>query len=646
MGLLTLQNIHKEFQNKVVLDEVSLMVERGECVSLVGANGSGKSTLLKIAMGIETADLGNHYFSSGIKVGYLSQNISEQDSGKNALHHEELFQLETEIDRVLQALAEIDPEVETETYQNLMRRYEKLYTAFETIDGYTLQSKIKKILLGLGLREGALELPLERLSGGEKMRVALARILLEDPDLLILDEPTNHLDIKAIEWLEDFIKKFSGGVLIVSHDRFFLDRVTTRIAELDHGHLSIKNCNYSAYIEQKKRIKAFYLKEQTNLRKQIRDGEAKVQKLRHYKKIKQSKSSEREVEKLKEQSKKLLIEMRRTENLKKQSGPKFELKPAGHLSKDIVMAEGLTKRYGSLTVFENLTFAIHGGERIGLIGPNGCGKTTLLNIMLGKDLNYTGDVNFGKWVHYAYLGQEIEFEDYDRTAFQEIEAQNPKMEPSEIKQLLARFNFYGDEVEKPIGILSGGECARLELAKIMLQNPHCLILDEPTNHLDLESREAIENAIIGFKGTVIAVSHDRFYLNQCVSRIISLENGRLVSVNGNYDAYCNVVSANSPQLEKREKSGVNKMPSNSKEDEAKETALKKKLSEIEGSIRETEAKIHELGTVTDEMDLEYYQAYGDLVMKLDELYNDYVETEGLMKAQKSDIIREVDILAL
>ncbi|GAU77253.1 ribosomal protection-like ABC-F family protein [Fusibacter sp. 3D3] len=622
MGLLTLQSIGKAYQNKIVLDEVSLMVESGECVSLVGANGSGKSTLLKIAMGIETPDFGQHYFSSGIKVGYLSQNSDEQENGKNALHHEALFQIETQMSEVFKKLeSDLDPKA----YAECMRRYEKLYEKFEAIDGYNLQSKIKKILMGLGLRAGALELPIERLSGGEKMRVALARILLDEPDLLILDEPTNHLDIKAIEWLEEFIKKFSGGVLIVSHDRYFLDRVTTRIAELNHGHLTVKKCNYTSYIDQKTRITSFYLKEHSNLKKQIRDGEEKVQKLRKYKKIKQSKSSEKEVEKLKTRSQKLLVEMRKNENLAQKSKPKLSFKPAGHMSKDIVLVEHLTKQFEDYCIFKNISFKIHGGERIGLIGPNGCGKTTLLNIILGNDAHFKGHVNFGKWVNYAYLGQEINFEDESRSVFEEFETCFTKLEEKDIKKHLALFNFYGDEVYKAIEVLSGGEKARVELAKIMLYQPHCLILDEPTNHLDLESREAIENAILSFKGTVIAVSHDRFYLNQCVTRILELKNGEMMSFNGNYDQYCraHIVQPNSVSSKSLVKNEI------SKENQLNEAQIQKVLDQqkkdrVENEILALEDKISKLNSSeNNSTDLDFYQMYGNLVVDLEALYQVY-----------------------
>lgn len=630
MSLLTLQNIGKEYQNKVVLENVSLMVERGECVSLVGANGSGKSTLLKIAMGIESPDIGQHYFSSGIKVGYLSQNIDEQDSGKNALHHEALFQLETQINQILESFKKDQSQ---EEYDKAMRRYERLFEQFEAMDGYNIQSKIKKILLGLGLREGALELPVERLSGGEKMRVAMARILLNEPDLLILDEPTNHLDIKAIEWLEDFIKKFSGGVLIVSHDRYFLDRVTTRIAELDHGHLTVKKCNYTSFIEQKSRIKSFYLKEHSNLRKQIRDGEEKVRKLRHYKKIKQSKSSEKEVEKLKVRSQKLLHEMRKSENLANKAKPQLNFKPAGHMSKDIVIVKNLKKSYDDYLVLDDISFEIHGGERIGLIGPNGCGKTTLLNIVLGNDQQFSGDVNFGKWVNYAYLGQDLFFEDESLTIYQEFANHFSSLEEKEVLKHLARFNFYGEEVHKPIDVLSGGEKARVELAKIMLRNPHCLILDEPTNHLDLESREAIEAAILGFKGTVIAVSHDRFYLNQCVTRILELSGGSMTSFNGNYDQYCRELSqpvakknqSKSKKIDSKAQLDSDVMAKKAADEQGKKADEdKRKRLELEHEITRLEGKLSGLDqSEIDGDELAYYESYGKLVERIEALYEVY-----------------------
>lgn len=537
MSLIAVHNIRKSYRNKVVLSDVNIQVERGERVSLIGPNGSGKTTLLKIMMGQETQDSGQVFCSKKVKVGYLSQYLEDLEvADVTALHVEEINYLE-------QAMKKLENQLSTchdasDDYEALLDQYGKLQEKFEALDGYTIESMIKKTLLGLGLKEEALDLPLNQLSGGEKMRVALARIIITDPDLLILDEPTNHLDIKAIEWLEQFLRRFTGGVLLVSHDRFFLDHVTTRICELQGGHITSKKCNYSSYLQQKSQLRDYYLKAYKQMQIRIRSEKEMVTKLRKYKKIKQSQSREKALIKYQEEARAMLAQLKSTENLKKLSGPSLNLQPVRHISHEVVTIKNMTKAFDKQVLFDHLNLVIHGGEHVALIGPNGCGKTTLLNIILGKDQDYQGHVQFGKWVDYVYLGQEVSFEDESISMLQYIMMGFDLLE-KEARKELARFQFYGDVVNSEIQILSGGEKVRIKLLEMMLKSPHCLILDEPTNHLDLESRISIEQAILNYKGTVIAVSHDRYYLNKCVDRIIEIKDRNIVDFNGNYDAYQN-----------------------------------------------------------------------------------------------------------
>lgn len=538
MSLIAVNKIRKEYRNKVVLADVSLQVERGERVALIGPNGSGKTTLLKIMMQMEPQDEGEVFRSKRVKTGYLSQYLLDLElEDVTALHYEELYLIEQRIEKLELKMSTLDYDNQP-LVEETLKEYEKVMLAYEHLDGYNLQNKIKKILLGLGLKKEALSIPLNRLSGGEKMRVALARILINEPELLILDEPTNHLDIKAIEWLENFLIRFKGGVLIVSHDRFFLDKVSTRIAELQGGHLTTKKCNYTSYLEQKSRLKEFYLKEQKNIQRHIRSEKEMITKLRKYKKIKQSQSREKALKKYEEKAHEMMMHLKSSENLKHMNGPALTFKKLNHLSHEVVTTEKLNKYFDKYHLLKDIDMTIYGGERVAIIGPNGCGKTTLLNIMLEKDQDYTGFVRFGKWVDYAYLGQEVSFEDESRTMLEEIMLKQDYDE-KEARQHLARFQFYGDVVNSKIEILSGGEKVRIILSLIMLNNPHCLILDEPTNHLDLESRIAIEKAIADYNGTVIAVSHDRYFLNQCIDRIIEIEDGTITDFDGNYDHYKN-----------------------------------------------------------------------------------------------------------
>lgn len=535
MSLIAVNSIRKEYRNKIVLADVNLQIERGERVALIGPNGSGKTTLLKIMMSQVQQDLGQVFLSKRVRVGYLSQYLEDLEvADVTALHLKEIADLESKIKILEEKLSHITHE--TDDYQPLLKQYEKHIEAFERLDGYTKQSMIKKTLLGLGLKEVALTLPLNKLSGGEKMRVALARILITEPELLILDEPTNHLDIKAIEWLENYLKKFKGGVLLVSHDRYFLDRVTTRTAELQGGHLTTRKCNYSTYLEQKQALRAYYLKEQKNIQRHIKSEKEMIVKLRKYKKIKQSQSREKQLKKYKEKAHEMMMHLKSTENLGTLSGPKLTFQPIQHLSHEVVTISKLSKHFDQLHLFNNIDLTIYGGQRVAIIGPNGCGKTTLINIFLGKDTDYTGTVQFGKWVDYFYLGQEISFEDESLTMMTYLQSKHTLSE-SNVRQQLSKFQFYGDVINTAIHELSGGEKVRLILAEIMLKNPHCLILDEPTNHLDLESRIAIERALKAYKGTIIAVSHDRYYLNACAERIIEIKDGAIHDHLGNYDSY-------------------------------------------------------------------------------------------------------------
>lgn len=646
MGLLDIQKITKEFRSKLVLDSVSLQIEKRERVALIGDNGSGKSTLIRIAMGLETPDLGQVTFARGIKVGYLSQASDELIEGEhNALYYEKVHKLESQLRDLELALKQSASQHDTPEYHLLTQQYARVLSAFEAMDGYTVHHNIKKILLGLGLKQEALEIPLSKLSGGEKMRVALARILLENPDLLILDEPTNHLDLGAIEWLENYLVKFPGGVLIVSHDRYFLDRVGTRIAHLSRGGLIEKRCRYSQYIEQQQIERTFYLKEQKNLGIQIRDANEQIQNLKRMRKNKQADSRIKEVERLKEtyQANQRHAQVEGAAN--KPSGPQIQLSSHGHVAKEIAWASGLGKVFNGVTLFQDVDFTIYGGERVALIGANGCGKTTLLNILRGLDNNFTGKAVLGSWATYAYLGQHIDFEDDSRSMLQEIMMTSTLDEPQS-RQHLGRFQFYGDEVNSTISVLSGGEKVRLFLAKVMLTHPHVLILDEPTNHLDLASREALELAINAFKGTVIAVSHDRYYLKNCVDKLIAFKDGTAKVYDGNYDVYLEQVSGGgasgsgsgeddghqgtSTMEPVQTRTAKNKAKAKAREEsKAKiKPVPKRTVAQLEAAIEAVEEEIKEL-----EIEIGFegkdsdYEALAERYQYLEALYEDYDASE-------------------
>ncbi|WBW99183.1 ribosomal protection-like ABC-F family protein [Oceanirhabdus sp. W0125-5] len=631
MSLIKFNNIHKEYNEKKVLRGVNLSVERGERVALIGSNGCGKSTLLKIAIGDEIADDGQVMKEKAAKVGYLSQHMNElKGEYKNALHYEKAYNLEKKMKALEVEMEKCAGNYGSEYYEGLMKKYSEVMTKYESIDGYTVKNKIKKILLGLGLKEEVLLIPIDKLSGGEKMRVLLARILIEEPDLLILDEPTNHLDIKAIEWLEEFLKRFSGGVLIVSHDRFFLDRVINRVAELEGGTIIEKKCSYSSFIEQKKIMREYYLKEQKNTQKQIRDKKKQVQNLKSMRKFKAAESKEKEVERLKDKMFSSAFGLKENEHLNEKIGPHFQLNNIKKASKDIAWAKNLSKSFDGNSLLEDVSFHIYGGDRVAIIGANGCGKTTLLNILLGNDEEYEGTMRLGEWVKYSYLGQHISFEDEERTILEEIMSVKD-ISVKEGKVHISKFQFYGDEGNTKLKVLSGGEKVRVELAKMMLMNINCLILDEPTNHLDLESREAVENAIKMFKGTVISVSHDRYYLNYCVNKIIEIEDKKAITYNGNYEFYLRtkkevLKKKNINQPEKQKKTRVDKV-NNKLEGEKKK---QKEMENVESNIVLLEKKLKEMeegfseGTTNEE-----YSEYGKLSEELEKLYEAWEQASAV-----------------
>ncbi|MCM1988568.1 ribosomal protection-like ABC-F family protein [Oceanirhabdus seepicola] len=622
MSLLKFNNIHKEFDEKRVLRGANLSVERGERVALIGSNGCGKSTLLKIAVGYEVADDGQVIKEKAAKVGYLSQHMEElKGDHKNALYYEKAFKLEKKMKALEREMESCAEEYGSEYYEGLMKKYSEIMGKYESIDGYTVQNKIKKILLGLGLKEEVLLISIDKLSGGEKMRVILARILIEEPDLLILDEPTNHLDIKVIEWLEEFLKRFNGGVLIVSHDRYFLDRVITRIAELEGGTIIEKKCSYSSFIEQKKIMREYYLKEQKNTKKQIRDKKKQVQNLRSMRKFKAAESKEKEIERLKEKISSSASGLKKDEHINEKVGPNFKLNNIKKASKDIAWAKNLSKSFDGNTLLEDVNFHICGGERVAIIGTNGCGKTTLLNILLRKDTNYEGAMRLGEWVEYCYLGQHISFEDEERSILEEIMSVKD-IDIKQAKVYISRFQFYGDEGNAKLKVLSGGEKVRVVLAKMMLMNINCLILDEPTNHLDLESREAVENAIRLFRGTVISVAHDRYYLNNCVNKIIEIEDKRATTYNGNYEFYLKTKKEvqkekNIQQIDKQKKTRREKVNNKVKSEKKKQM----EMENIENNILllEEKLKVMEDGFSDRTTNEEYYE-YGELSKELEKLY--------------------------
>lgn len=530
MSVISIDRASKSFGSTTLFTDVTFTIGDGEVVALVGNNGCGKTTLIRCMNGLDEFDSGRVCKSKNCRVGYLSQ---ELDQVTDTCAYEEtirglerVLQIERDIKSLELRMSDEAVLSDSDEVHVVLRQYERAVQEFEAKDGYNLAFRVRSTLMGLGLPEDCLHSPIQTLSGGEKMRVALARLILTEPDVLILDEPTNHLDMAATEWLEGFLKGFSGSALVVSHDRYFLDQVADRVLDMDGGQITSYTGNYSSFVQKKlgraKEHKHAYQRQRHERRK----TEMLVQQLRSMGKIRMAKSRE-----------KLLENQERVQKPVDQGrSPRFSFTDARHVSNLIARASHMSKRFGRRAIFEDVSFEIKGGERVGIIGPNGAGKSTLLRILLGQEPLDRGQASIGSWVKHAYFSQDSCYLDEDKTVLQSI-AEATQMKDDDARQYLARFLFRGEDVHKRVSFLSGGEKSRLIICKMILEEPYCLVLDEPTNHLDIESRECLEDALREFKGTVIAVSHDRYFLNKVVNRILEIRDCRVDSYEGNYNAY-------------------------------------------------------------------------------------------------------------
>ena len=528
--ILSVSNIHKSFHEVPVLKNVSFHIEDYEKAAIVGINGAGKTTLLRIIMGELPPDEGLVTFSKDKTVGYLSQH--EAVSGENTIY-QELLSSKQEILDMEQQIHTIELQMKTaaeDRLTQLMDTYASLTHAYEAANGYAYKSELVGVLKGLGFAEEEFNKSVSTLSGGQKTRVALGKLLLLKPDLIILDEPTNHLDLHSIAWLETYLLNYKGAVIIVSHDRYFLDRIAGKIIEIDNTKSTVFSGNYSDYAAEKEiqRVSAYhaYMKQQ----QEIKHQESVIEKLKSFnreKSIKRAESREKMLQKIEVLEKP--VQVRNDMHLTLE--PKF---PSGN---DVLQVEGLSKAFGPLSLFEDLSFELKKGEHVAIIGDNGTGKTTILkmiNELLPPD---QGSIRLGTNVQIGYYDQEHHVLHPEKTLFQEISDDYPSLNNTEIRNTLAAFLFTGEDVFKTIQTLSGGERGRLSLAKLMLSEANFLILDEPTNHLDIMSKEILEDALCAYTGTVLYVSHDRYFINRTADRILDLNRRVLTNYLGNYDYY-------------------------------------------------------------------------------------------------------------
>ncbi len=528
--ILQCSHIDKAFLADNILSDVSFHINEGEKAAIVGSNGCGKSTLLKIIMGEYEADRGEVIIAKDTTVGYLAQN-QEYDSGRTIL--EEMQDAKPEVHALEKEIAKISGQMDGasgEELANLIRRFDSLSERFRALNGYAYQSELVGVLKGLGFSEEDFKKSVETLSGGEKTRVQLAKMLLAEPDLIILDEPTNHLDMSAIHWLENYLSAYRKAVLIVAHDRYFLDKIVGKVIELRQAHATVYQGNYSSYQEKRQLLIESQRKAYLNQQEQIRHQEEVIKKLKQFnreKSIKRAESREKQLEK-----------MERIEKpVEEDTEMKLYFHPRYQSGKDVLSVSHLSKSFDDNILFRDISFDVKRGEHVAVIGDNGTGKTTLLKILNELLPMDEGTFTLGTNVDIGYYDQEHHVLHMEKTLFEEIQDAWPDMTNTRIRNTLAAFLFTEDDVFKRIGDLSGGERGRVSLAKLMLSDANFLILDEPTNHLDIDSKAILEEAVNHFEGTVLYVSHDRYFINATAHRILDLTHHTLLDYIGNYDYY-------------------------------------------------------------------------------------------------------------
>ena len=619
--ILSCQNISKAFVENQVLKNVSFHIEDHEKAAIVGINGAGKTTLLRIIVGEMTPDDGQVVLAKDKTLGYLAQN-STVDTSHTI--YEELLSVKADLLRLEEKIRECENDMkhaDGDALEDLMKQYTSLTHAFETGGGYLYRSELVGVLKGLGFTEDEFSKPVATLSGGQKTRVALGRLLLQNPDLIILDEPTNHLDMTSIAWLETYLLNYKGAVLIVSHDRYFLDRIAGKVIEIDQSKATTFMGNYSDYAVKKEQLRVAAWNAYMNQQRDIKHQEEVIEKLKSFnreKSIKRAESREKMLDKIEviEKPSEVRTDM------------KLTLTPRILSGNDVLTVEHLSKSFDSHKLFTDVNFEIKRGEHVAIIGDNGSGKTTLLKILNGLVPADQGTFRLGSNVEIGYYDQEHHVLHSEKTLFEEISDDYPYLNNTQIRNVLAAFLFTGENVFKRISDLSGGERGRVSLAKLVLSNANFLILDEPTNHLDIMSKEILEDALNGYEGTILYVSHDRYFINRTAHRILDLTEGQFVSYVGNYDYYLEkhdtvmaAIEASTPQSADADNTAATKAAeSEVKLDWKAQKEEQARLRKKENDLKKCEEKIAELEARISEIDTEMSDpAIGTQVAKLQEL---------------------------
>ncbi|MDO5135113.1 MAG: ABC-F family ATP-binding cassette domain-containing protein [Eubacteriales bacterium] len=595
--ILSCQNINKAFGDKEILRDASFHIQEREKAALIGNNGAGKTTLLRIIIGEEPCDSGTVVLAKDKTLGYLAQ---YQDIKSSHTIYQELLTTKQHILDMEQRMRTLEQEMkhhQGEALADLMESYTRLTHQFEMENGYAWKSEITGVLKGLGFGEEDFDRQLSTLSGGQKTRVALGKLLIMKPDVLLLDEPTNHLDMESISWLETYLINYPGAVFIVSHDRYFLDKVVTKVVELEQASMRMYSGNYSDFAEKKAQLRDAQYKAYLNQQREIRHQEAVIMKLKSFnreKSIRRAESREKQLEKI----------QRLDRPVEELARMRITLEPRYVSGNDVLTVESLSKAFPGQPLFSHISFDIKRGERVALIGNNGTGKTTILKMLNGLIPADAGRITLGAKVQIGYYDQEHHVLHAQKTIFQEISDTYPTLTETQIRNMLAAFLFTGDDVFQEISSLSGGERGRVSLAKLMLSESNFLILDEPTNHLDIASKEILEEALNSYTGTVLYVSHDRYFINQTATRILDLANQSLVNYLGDYDYY----------LEKREEMTAIYAPPEETEGQGENLPTENKLSwqqkkeeqaqkrKRENELKRVEARIEELETRDREID--------------------------------------------
>lgn len=635
MIVMQTNQLTKSFGVNEVLKGINLTVQDRHRVGLVGSNGSGKSTLLKILAGKDHYDGGTLSMTRGLRIGYHTQ-LDDLTSPLTVWQEmetcfEDTFRMEEKLREMESRMGETH-ESDPEGFARLSEEYTRLTDRFEEEDGYAWRSRLQGVLTGLGFTSAQYEQTVASLSGGERTRLKLGKLLLAKTDLLLLDEPTNHLDLNSMQWLEDYLRAYKGAVVVVSHDRYFLDAVCNSIAELSFGRIEQYEGNYTRYLKLREEVMVRRMKEYTLQQKEIAREEAIIAQFRAY-------NTEAAHIKAKSREKRLNM-IERVDKPVEEHNVYFRFHAGRGTGNDVLMCENLSKSFGARRLFHDLNLHVRAGERIALLGANGVGKTTLLKILTGRERPDTGEVRFGSGVEVGYYDQQQEGLSPDKTVLDEVWDDFPRMEQTPIRNALAGFLFTGDDVLAPVSTLSGGERGRVLLTKLMLRQDNFLILDEPTNHLDMDSREMLETALLGFEGTILTVSHDRYFINRIADRVLVMEPDGVTEYLGNYDDYLEkLAQKNAPEEElapqktktalreekKREKAAIEA----ARREKARIANLETQITDLEEQMTKLEIEMSDPEAYQDNARAQSMnKRYNDLQKKIADLYEEWEQAQS------------------